>query len=121
MKKLLGFLSVSLWVGALVFSPAPASAFMASYPSNVSYFTCSQYSTLSTPIKCYNASSGEEYTWNGKMSHTTPVGSCSGSCNGTASLWVEWNPGNGRKSKSASHGQCLSNYILELEPCTACS
>lgn len=120
MKKLVGVLSISLWAAALTFTPAPADAgFWARYPSIVSYFACANYATMSSQ-QCLN-SNQDVITFTGYMSQTTPVTSCSGSCNGSVSLIVAKNPGNGRKQLIDDYGQCLNQYILWMQPCLTCA
>lgn len=123
MKKLLGVLSVSLWAGALMFSPAPADAFYTMYPSNVEYFACSTYKSISLQTcSIYHEILGEEvtYSFTGMMMNTVPIGACSGSCNGSENLYVNLSPGNGRKDKLYAYGQCGIGYVLELTPCSSC-
>lgn len=119
MKKLLGVLSVSLWMGALMFSPAPAEAFLARYPTIVDYFACAQYATVA-PVACVNGD-GERISFGGAMQQTIPISACAGSCNGTENLLVKLNIGNGRKVRTGSQGQCGGGWVLVMEPCTSCS
>lgn len=119
MKKILAVMSMSLWAAALTFSPAPAQAAKGKYPSNVPYFSCSQYATI-TPVTCKD---GEGYTvavFYGKMTNTIPLSMCAGSCTGSEALLVENNPGPGRKS-TYSADFCGAQYILDFSPCTTCS
>lgn len=124
MKKVIGFLSVSLWSAALLFSPAPADAFLALYSTNsVAYFSCSTYQTISQ-VQC-QYSNGEEYVtqyYYGKMKNTIPLSACAGACNGSLSLFVVSNPGNGRKSRTyADDYQCAGSYQMDLTPCNNCT
>lgn len=124
MKTLLGVLSVSMWAAALLFSPAPAEAFAAWYNNrNVQYFSCSQYQT--TYWECVYEYDGDgtplsSNVFTGIMNQTIPLSSCGGACNGTQNIRVEFNPGNGRKTKTGEGQQCMGGYTIELQPCSNC-
>lgn len=120
MKSLVLVASGMLWAAALVFSPAPAQAVYATYPTSTDYFACSQYENLAYPEMCMYGL--EEIILYGKMKNTIPLSLCAGSCNGTESLLVAANPGNGRKRDYLSNApQCGNQYILDLGPCNTCS
>lgn len=122
MKKLL-LASGALWIAAMAFGPAPASAFLAKYPSySPNYFACSGYQT-SAPAPCTYNYGGETFsvTFNGFMTNTIPLSACSGNCGGTEDLGVRGDPGNGRKTKLEYLGQCGNGYVLNLSPCTNCT
>lgn len=119
MKKLLVTASLSLWFAALSFTPAPAEAFWARYSTIVSYLSCAQYTTMS-PQYCLN-NNQDQVKFSGYMANTVPTSACSGSCNGSASLLVGLNPGNGRKKTDSVDAQCGNAYIMQMSPCTSCS
>lgn len=124
MSTFAGFLSVSLWSAALLFSPAPAEATWVQYPAVSNYFACAQYETSSTPGWCdlYFEGMGEHRVWfDGYMRQTVPTGSCSGACNGTAWLMVDGSISNGRHARVSDWQQCGSSYAYELDICTSCS
>lgn len=118
MKKLVGFLSISLWAAALTFSPSPAQASISRYTANVNYFSCSQYSSIS-PNNC-TTSGGDSYTFYGTMTHTIPLTACSGSCNGSEGLYTQFDLGNGRVIKCGYEGPCGNGYLLDLTQCNSC-
>lgn len=124
MRKALLVLSGALWVGALTFAPAPASAgngFWAKYPTEVDYFSCSTYESISE-YTCADPDSGLSVTFYGRMKNTIPLSACAGSCNGTQNLHVVFNPGNGRKiNDPLMGGQCMGGFLLYLTPCSTCS
>lgn len=120
MKKVIGVLSVSLWAAALVFSPAPADAFWGKYPTAVNYFSCSTFQSTSRLV-CNDPEGGSPTYFYGKMKNTIPLSQCAGSCNGTESLLVQADPGNGRKTSTPELTKmCTSGYLLELAPCSSC-
>lgn len=118
MKKLLGFVSVSLWAAALVFAPAPAEATFTKYPSNVDYLACAQYGASSD--QCWSDTYEDYIYFYGMMYNTIPISACAGSCNGTQNLIVEFDIGNGRKGMYRD-GQCGNNLLYWVSPCTTCS
>lgn len=122
MKKMLGVAAVSLWAAALLFTPAPADAWLGIYPSASRYFACSGWTSVYG--SCVFGPPGEEDTiyWTGKMTNTIPLSACAGSCSGTENLLCEANPGNGRKTAGTTpYGQCAGKYILEFATCNNCS
>lgn len=125
MKSLAGVLSLSLWGAAVLFTPAPAAAVWALYPSNINYWSCSQYQNI-TQQRCYvdyGDGFGADVLLYGKMNNTVPISTCSGSCNGSANLLVETNPGNGRKMNNTPDWPylCGNSYLLDIGPCSTCS
>lgn len=113
-------LSLSLWAAALVYSPAPADAAIVLYPTNVPYWACSGYQSIS-PQNCYISAWGANFTFYGKMTNTIPLSYCGGGCNGTANLLVQSDPGNGRKTNTGGPGQCLGNYLFNVTFCANCT
>lgn len=119
MKKFLGGLSVSLWLAALLFAPAPANAVETLYGNySVQYFSCSQYLSTS-PLIC-NYGFDEQIIFLGGMRLTMPLSSCAGSCSGTENMSVQSDIGNGRKKNFGKIAQCLNSYVIWLEPCNGC-